>query len=55
MSDLTIEDSSMNHVNMVRDEVVRLQEALQQEQAQTETLTFVPARVDHMANVVQNT
>ena len=41
--DLTVEDASIHHTNMVRDVVAELQEILQQDQAQTETLTVVQA------------
>ena len=54
-SDLTVEDGGMHHTNMVRDVVVWLQEALQQEQIQTETPTVFQAPVYHVANAVQNT
>ena len=40
---------------MVRDVVAGLQEALQQEQTQTETPTGVQAPVYHVANAVQST
>ena len=40
---------------MVRDVVAGLQETLQQEQTQTETLTSVQAPVDHVSNAVQST
>ena len=52
---LTVEDAGMYHANMVRDVVAGLQEALQLEQTQTETLTSVQAPVDHADNVVQST
>ena len=54
-SDPTVEDLGIPHVNMVRDVVAGLQEALQLEQTQTETLTSVQAPVDHADNVVQST
>ena len=44
----------MHRANMVRDVVAGLQEALQQDQVQTETLTVVQGPVDHVANAVQN-
>ena len=40
---------------MVRDAVTGLQEALQQDQFQTENLTVVQAPVYHVDNAVQNT
>ena len=55
MSDLTVEDAGMHHTNMVRDVVAGLQEALQQYQVQTETLTVVQAPVDHVFNALQKT
>ena len=51
---LTVEYAGMHHSNMMRDVVVGLQEALQQKQLQTETLTVFQAPVDHVANLVQN-
>ena len=54
-SDLTVEDAGMHHSNMVCDVVAGLQEVLQHYQAQAKTLTIVQARVDHVANAVQNT
>ena len=54
-SDPTVEDLGIPHVNMVRDVVAGLQEALQQEQTQTETPASVQAPVDHVANKVQST
>ena len=53
-SDLIVEDAGMQHANMVKNVVAGIQEALQQEQAQTETQAVMPAPVDHVANVVQN-
>ena len=52
---LTVEDAGMNHANIVRNVVERLQVALQQYQTHTETRTSVQAPVDHVANAVQNT
>ena len=40
---------------MLHDVVVGLQEALQQEHNQTETLTIFQAPVDHVSNTVQST
>ena len=54
-SDLTVEDAEMHNANMVRDFVAGIQEALQQEHTQTETLTSMQALVDHVANAVQST
>ena len=54
-SDLTVEDAGMHHTNMVRDVVAGLQEALQQYQAQTDTMTNMQDPVDHVAKAVQNT
>ena len=54
MSELTIEDAGMHHANMVREVVAGLQEALKQDQVQTETSTVVQAPVDHVPNAVQN-
>ena len=53
-SKLTFEDSSMHHANMVHDVVAGLQEALEQDQVETETTTVVQTPVDHVANAVQN-
>ena len=53
--DLTVEYTGMHHANMVSYVVAGLQEALQQYQFQTETLTVVQAPVDDVANAVQNT
>ena len=53
-SDITIEDAEMYHSNVFRDVVTGLQEALQQEQTQTETLTSVQASVDYVDNTVQS-
>ena len=53
-SDLTVEDTGMHHTRMVCNFVTGLQEALQQDQVQTETPTVVQAPVDHVANAVQN-
>ena len=52
---LIVEDAGMHHSNMVRDVVVGLQEALQQYQDQTDTLTIVQGPVDHIFNAMQNT
>ena len=54
-SNLTVEYVGMHHANMVRNVVAGLQEALQQEQTQTETPTSVQVPVDHVANAVQST
>ena len=54
-SDLTVEDASMHHANMMRDIIAGIEEDLQQEQSQTDTPTVVPALVDHVANTAQNT
>ena len=45
----------MHRANVVRDVVVGLQEALQQEQFQVETTMVVQAPAYHVANAVQNT
>ena len=45
----------MHYANMVRNVVVELQEALQQEQVHMETLTVKQTPVDHADNAVQNT
>ena len=52
-SDLTVEDAVMHHSNMIHNVVTGLQEALQQDQSQTETPTVVHAPVDHVANAVK--
>ena len=54
-SDITIKDTGMHHANMVHYVVAELQEALQQDQTQMETLTNMQAPVDNMSNVVQST
>ena len=53
--DLTVEDASIHHTNMVRDVVAELQEILQQDQAQTETLKVVQVPVDYVSTAMQNT
>ena len=45
----------MHHANVVLNVVAGLQEALQQDQVQTDNLMVVQAPVDHVANAVQNT
>ena len=45
----------MHHADMVCDVVAGIQEALQQEKVQTDTLTVVLTPVDHGDNAVQNT
>ena len=55
MSGLTFEDAGMHHENMVRNFVTGLQDALEQDQVQTETQTVVLAPVDHVTNTAQNT
>ena len=47
-SNLTVEDSSMHHTDMVRNVVAELQEVLQKEQSLTENATTVPKPVDHV-------
>ena len=54
-SDITVEEAGIYHANVVCDVVSGLQEALQQEQNQTETPTSVQAPVDHVSNAVQIT
>ena len=54
-SNLTVEDAVMHHSNMVCDVVAGLQEALQQDQTQTENLTSVQVPVDHVDNTLQST
>ena len=54
-SDPNVEDAGMHHANMVCNDFAGLQEALQQEQNQTETLVTVQAPVDHVANAVKST
>ena len=54
-SDITVEDAGMHHANMVRDVVAGLQEAFQQDQAQTETLKVVQVPVDYVSTAMQNT
>ena len=54
-SNHTVENAGMHHANMVRNVIIGLQEALQQDQVQTETSTVVQAPVYHVANTVQNT
>ena len=55
MYDITFEDAGIHHANMIRDVVAWIQEALQQEQIQTETPTSVQAPVDHVDNALQST
>ena len=52
---LTVEDASMHHTNMVRNVVAGIQEVLKQEQSQTENRMVIAEPVDHVANVVQST
>ena len=54
-SNITVEDAGIHHANMVRNIVAEIQEALQQEYTQTETLASVQAPVDHVANTVKST
>ena len=54
-SDLTVEDTGMHHTRMVCNFVTGLQEALQQDQVQTETPMVVQVPLDHVANALQNT
>ena len=54
-SDITIEDTGMNHTNMISNGVAGLQEVLHQEQVPTETTTVIEEPVNHVDNMVQNT
>ena len=53
-SDHTVEDVGMHHSNMVRDVFSGLQESLQKEQTQKETLMSAQAPVYHVVNKVQS-
>ena len=53
ISELAVEDAGMYHANMVCNVVTGIQEALQQEQAQTDTPEIVPDLVDFAASAVK--
>ena len=54
-SDLTVEDSGMQHANTVRSVVAGLQEALRQEKPPTDNVKNILEPIDHVVNKVKIT